>query len=261
VRTDEYLWGCNSRGRLLWAPGSATLAWNDGRGLWLGGPGQEPRLLASNSLVGSHSASAWSASGQYLLGWVSYYEGGSQAVFDARSGTIIHIPGTAEYPEPVARITWMHDERLFVVRREGTPGIDGYSLSGEAWRINLAESGMRLEEDFVIASEAYGYPVMLEPVTLDGGALAFAILSQSNDDFHTRGLYAFAPGDAAPIKVNGLPPVADHWVESVWAPDGRAAIIHLRESGTVLYVLADNRSIFDLTPALGDRLCCFAWVR
>jgi len=267
VRSLEFEWGCGGRGRLLWSPDNHRLVWNDAHGIWSAELGQQPQLLVSNSSGrnGNRAFSAWSVSpsGRYLLTWINYYEGGSQAIVDIQTRQVIDVPDTFEYPELVARVTWMRDERLFVIRRVTESGLDNYSLFGEVWHPDSANGGSLVrDETFPIPVSAGDFPFFTTPVQLDDGRLAFAVLNASNANYQTRGLYTFTPDDTMPHKANGLPPVSDYYYSDVfWSPDGSGAVVQGQQGGSLLYAPADGSALYDLRPVLGDNVCCFAWLK
>lgn len=168
-----------------------------------------------------------------------------------------------EYPELVARLTWMRDERLFVIRRVTGSGLDNYSLSGEVWHIDSTNSDSLVRDETIsIPVSADDFPIFTSPVQLDDGRLAFAVLNSSNANYQTRGLYTFTPGDTMPHKANGLPPVSDYYYSDVsWSRDGGGAVVQGQQGGSLLYAPADGSALYDLRPVLGNNVCCFTWLK
>jgi hypothetical protein len=283
LETDGLSLRCLNWGRLLWSPNGAPFVWSDGYGLWLGQVGRAARLLAPNHTDVSDeaqvfSAWAWSPAGDYLLAWINHfegvsqatgalrYQGSSQAVVDVASGNVIPIPDTFESGEPVARASWLTDGRLFVVRRVGSVGAEShlpeaYSLFAEIWHISPADSALALDQTLPIVDNAEGSPTMTGIERLTDSRLAFGILSKSNGDYETRGLYTFAPGDARLRKVTGLPPISDYRVEPTWAPDGSGAFIHRSAGGRLLYAPGDGSAVYEVGRALDGDECCLTWLK
>jgi hypothetical protein len=261
---EEVDYGCQRRGHLLWAPDGSALVWNDAAGIWLAEVGSEPHLLVANSFpddVQAYSAWAWSPDGHYLLAWINYSEGSSQSVLDVRTGQVIPIPDTGEYPEPVARVNWLADGRLFVVRRQDSAGDLTHSVAAEIWRVSPADQALLLDQTFPVADNAEGNPTLTDVTRLADGRLAFGVQSFSPTDAQTRGLYVFAPDGSGPSKLTGLPPAADEWVELTWAPDGSGAFVRWPGSGSLLYAPGDGSAVYDLSAALGDDICCLSWLK
>jgi hypothetical protein len=261
---EELDFGCQRRGRLLWAPGDAALVWNDAVGVWHAELGGEPRLLVPNQLPDDprlFGAWAWSPDGDNLLAWIGYYEGVSQAVLDVRAGQVIPVPETFEYGEQAARANWLADGRLLVVRRLGSVGDLTHSLAAEMWRVSPADQALALDYTSPVAHAAPGNPTLTDVERLADGQLAFGILSFSPTDAQTRGLYVFAPDGAGLSKLAGLPPAADSWVELSWAPDGSGAFIRWPSDGSLLYAPSDGSAVYEIGSALGDKVCCLAWLK
>lgn len=268
VATDDYTSECLRGGRLVWSPDSSTLAWNDSAGVWLAPPGAAPTLLLANLPAGAvrgevayYTPQSWSPTGRYLLLRVGHYEGSHLAVLDIESGVVSRVPNSDEYPWPVARATWTLDDRLFVVRSlqatEDTP----YALAGEVWRIDPAAAALVLDQLFPIVEAAAGNPAAVGPAVLPNGQLVWGVVSASREGYATRGLYRFVPGDIGSQKLTGLPVSSAGWtVEIAWLPDGSAALVHFGESRTTLYAPTDGSALYDLTSALGEGVCCFAWL-
>lgn len=208
-----------------------------------------------------YSPWSWSPTGTHLLTRVGHYEGEHYAVMDVQTGAIIAVPQSVEYPWPVTRMTWMADGRLFVVRNTQTSQELPTSLSGEIWRIDPVGEALVLDEQFPIVAEAEGNPTALGPMQLTNGQLAWGIISQNSADYQTRGLYTYSLGSVGLQKVNGLP-VSDEWwaLQLSWAPDGSGAFLRSPYARTTLYAPSDGSALYDLTAALGEDACCFAWL-
>ncbi len=284
VESIEYSRGCLRAGALVWSPDSSTLAWNDGAGVWLAEPEQTPRLLIAHKVPdtvqpklarfapwtspptgGSDDAFyfpwTWSAAGDYLLTYVGHYEGAHYAVISVATGLSIEIPNSDEYPWPVVRATWMADGRLFVVRQTQDADSIHFSMSGEIWRLDTDTAAFVLDQLFPIVTAAEGELAQLGPSFLVNGQLAWGITNEIGTDYQTRGLFTYTLGDAAVRKVNGLPVTRDWWSAVItWAPDGSGALVHFPYTPSLLYAPADGSALYDLTPALGEGVCCFAWL-
>jgi hypothetical protein len=277
-RTEEHWWECSG---FVWSPDSRSIAWNDGRGVWVAELGQPARQLVSNSIGmppssggGVYQAHAWSPLGRYLLARVGHWEGSSQGVIDTQTGNLARIPDTFELPFPGPRVAWMQDGRLFILRPADPR--TGSELSAEIWRVDGDHEPMLNREiEFLPGIGLGNYGVA--PTQLMDGRLAFGVVNGSPTNYRDRGLYFVDLNELVPRKVNGLPPVEERgdmgWstigmVNVYWSPDGSGAIFEdLGFDPTnrpLLYVPTDGSPLIDLRPVMdeGDLLaCCFVWTR
>ena len=115
--SDNILIPCRN---LLWSSDSKSLAWSDGVGLWVVRPGKPARLVVENEISPGNMGNfywqqAWSPSGNYLLAESKHYEGSDRVVVDVLSGNIAKVENSHLYSMPAARMTWLMDDRLFVI--------------------------------------------------------------------------------------------------------------------------------------------------
>jgi hypothetical protein len=262
-------------GEVRWAPDSQSLAWNDTEGIWQARVGQPgARLLLAQGAPaeeqpGTHSRAlrywywpvAWSPSGRYLLLRVSGHslqEGWDQAVLDTQTGRVAYIPGAWELLEPSVRVAWLRDDRLFTMTHESkydNPSPNAPSIA--LWHVDPAGPTLLVRDaQSVLPVSSDNYP--LEPMQLDDGRLAFALINSSSTDDASRGLYSADPQDLAIRKLSGLPP-GGSGARLSWAPDGSGAIFS--DGGASFYVSIDEHAIYSLAGAFsnGDALS-LSWV-
>jgi LysM domain len=262
--TKEYDWGCDG---LLWAPDSHSIAWSDGRGIWLAQLGHEARQLTTNSLSmpndegqGVYYARTWSPSGRFILMSIGHWEGSSQGILDTITRHVLVIPRSGEYVIPGPRLAWMNDDRLFVVWPKPEGAIEATSAA-EIWHIDSANVTLIRDSSIPLSIQRDNFP--MAPMQLEDGRVVFAVLNMDNANYLDRGLYVFDPNDLSIQKTNGLPPFggATFGIEISWSPDGAGAVVHDLDSGQLLFVLTDGTPLYNLQSAITGYACCFAWIK
>lgn len=230
---------------LLWSPDSKSIAWSDGVGLWVANPGTLARLVIENEPWGKSMGNyywqqAWSPSSNYILARASHFEGDDRVVIDILSGQATVLPNSFEYSVPAAQITWLQDERLFVVR----PGLETMNLvaTGESWRFNPHTSSLFLEGSFLIPVKA-SYP--LSPFQIDETHLGFVMVNPDFANHQERGIYIFDIPRFRLEKVTGIMPHAR--INASWVPDGSAVLI----TGEGAYLApTDGSALYELNAVL-----------
>lgn len=290
----EYARGCMG---FLWALDSRTVAWKDGRGVWVTELGKTARQLTNDEIVmpnemprGVWNLVAWSPQGRYLLGRVAYYEGSGWGVLDTQTARAMSVPDSFEYPRPNARITWMRDGRLVATKdRRLEKFVEVWRVRGDGDNLLVRETQVQLNVSHI------NFPTA--PTQLPNGQIGFALLNASASEHAERGLYTLNLKDNIVRKVAALPPARglkdalnpDLLEEAnvFWSSDGTGAIFTgfdtivtevvkgcsncdgskatptVRQSVVVrsLYVPFNGEALFDLTPILGSDVCCFTWLR
>jgi hypothetical protein len=275
IETSESDGPCDYNTHLLWAPSSQALAWEDGRGLWRSDLTTPAQLLIADSLSPTEAADvyiyilqAWSPDERFLLAWEQYYEGASQVIVDTQTGQRIPLPNSREGAPATRRLGWLPDGRLLAIRRDGLFDEPTFTLAGEVWRLDATTGALVLDQSFLIAADARGAPAVSGVTALPNGDMAWAILSQSNVDAQTRGIYRYTPATGEMVKLNGLPPTTAGYEVAVWditgprvawAPDG-AAIVDVPAYGLIFYAPADGKAVYDVSGALGDIPVGFTWL-
>jgi hypothetical protein len=260
---------------MLWSPDSGSIAWSDGRGIWLAQLGHVAKQLITSTLAmpnnqgqGVYTARSWSPSGRYILMTVSHYEGGTIAVLDAETANLAALPNSFEYSYPGPKVSWINQDQLFVLRPG--QGMGGVDPSAETWQVNNVVT-LTLVRDRSAIVPVGPESILDEPTQLSNGRLAFAVLNTSNSNYLGRGLYVSDEHDLAAHKINGLPPMKaanDEGqifnVDISWSPDGVGAIIYDWDSGQVLYVRANGNDLYDLQSVMDENIygtCCFVWIK
>jgi LysM domain len=261
--TQDYSRGCAG---LIWSPDSRSIAWGDGRGLWLAQLGQSAKQLTTNSLpmpneIGKsiNDLLAWSSSGRYMLIAAASYGGSGIVVLDLETGNSTGLPNS--------EVSWISNDHLFVLR----PGqlFGGDDPSAEIWHVDPISSTLSVRDrSWIIRISPES--ILAAPTQLEDGQLAFAVLNASNNNYVDRGLYVANENDLVSHKINGLPPVKVldasggsppyFDVNIFWSPDGTGALAYDRLSGQLLYVPADGGDLYDLRSIMNDA-CCFVWIK
>ncbi len=268
VRDTDYSWGCSG---LLWSPDSRSIAWSDGRGIWQAQLGLVAKQLVTSNLAmpnpqghGLHIARNFSPSGRYILMTVAHYEGSSTAILDTKDGGIIPLPNSFDYAVPGPKVSWIDQDRLFVLRPGQSEG--GINPSAEIWSLSSVTTTLLIRDrSTIISASLESMPVA--PTQLLDGRLAFAIVNVSNSNYIDRDLYVANEDDLVLHKITGLPPMTATGEYSpqffdtavVWSLDNTGAIVYDRNSNQLLYVSANGRDLYDLSLVLKDA-CCFMWV-
>ncbi|MCB0006060.1 MAG: hypothetical protein KDE04_06385 [Anaerolineales bacterium] len=219
--------GCTG---LLWSADNEQLLWSDARGVWAyqADSGADSLLQPNAYHLGDgfeanvYVPLDWSPSGRYLRLSVGHYEGGSETILDLETRTLIDIPFSRDvngYPE-FSKITWMQDDRLFIVRTEGFS--DEPVSFAEIWRLAPEEKELQLEQslDLSLSPDAF----INQAAQLNDGTFVFAAFSSALDD-DSRGLYLLPDLHSAPHKTNALPPDVRLEAMVIWAADGSEALV------------------------------------
>lgn len=253
---------------LLWSPDSQQLVWADARGIWDYWPDlATTSLLQSNRyhIDGEFDLNVfrlidWSPSGRYLRLDVGHFEGLSESILDLQSGQLIEIPYTFAYEGPViTSVSWMQDDRLFMVRTTG--GYGNFVNYAEFWRVQPEQGELVLEQSLHIPTGPDAYAS--EATQLADGSLAFAVFSFEEGD-KTAGLYRLTPQQGVLQKTNQLPPQIDYDGTVFWTSDGDGAIIvwyrdpqSLHFAGTrydFVFVQPHDAHFYYVRPLLGSSI-------
>jgi len=237
----------------VWHQDNNFFVFGDGLGLQLYNlAASKPELLVSATEGGSFPRRfgplSWARNGRWLLMWAGTgIEGAEQAVFDAPSGQVMVIPHSFFYADPLyAELTWMVDDRLFMVRAETEQG----PALGETYRINLEAGAVQLDETVVLSTEII-HPTA--PVHWQNGRFGYGLLAEDWNE--TVGLYQRVAFNEPAEQVNTLLP-AIYAPEIVWAPDASGAVIG---QGGRLYYAPSGGELYRL-DAVGPWAHHFTWL-
>ena len=236
----------------LWHQDNIFFVFGDGRGLMLYNvTATRPELLISgddgSEFGRSFGPIAWARNGRWLLAWVSAgIEGSEEAVLDVPTGTIMPIPHTFQYADPLyAELTWMQDDRLFMVRSE-----QGAAL-GETWRVNQEAGQVERDEVVTLSTEAI-HPTA--PVHWPNGRFGYGLLDPNGGP--ATGLFQRVAFNEPPERVNSLP-AATFAPEVVWTTSGSGAAI--AQEGR-LYYAPTGEGLYDLGTAVGPWAYQLTWL-
>jgi len=244
---------------LLWTPDSQRVIWADARGIWeywTTSIAETASLLQPNfyHLEGGFEVNVfqpidWSPSGRYLRLDVWHWEGGSETILDLHSGQLIEIPYTFAYEGPViSSVSWMQDDRLFMVRTEGA--YSNFVNYAEFWRILPEQSELNLEQSINIPTGPEAY--VSEAAQLADGSFVFAVFSfEEGDD--SAGLYRLDSPKGIPQKTNQLPPQINYYGTVYWTKDGEGSLVILDggESPDFIYMKPDDVLFYHVRPLFG----------
>jgi hypothetical protein len=262
----------------VWSPDSRALAWSDGRAVWFAGLGEPAQMVVANAGGpqpfggGYHAVQAWSPLGRYLVAAHGYYGGSDLVVIDVQTGQVTLVLETNRIS---ALPTWLPDGRLFVAYQPyDVMGILQPPCAG-VWRIDpAAQPWLARDRTVTLSDDTADEPAA--PFALPDGRVVFALINDDNTRYATRGLYVLGPADAAPLKLNGLPPWGRNFSLAIaWAPDGSGALLYGHEYDyggaglpaageppreLLFYAPADGRALYDVS-AIGPGVCCMQWAR
>lgn len=246
--------GCSG---VAWHPDSQNVVWGDlERGLFLLNVASDsPQLLIAHQRAESgitavdttlFSPISFARNGQFLLAW----QNGERVVVDLPSAQVLVVPNTQAYADAVvAQVTWMDDNRLFVVRPQMPQ-----SPIADIFR-PVPEQGQLVLEESMVLPVPGTYP--LGAAHLENGRFGFALIRPG--DTAVSGLYILKGIGDDLDRVNGALPSADAWVSSsVWSADGSGAL--LKQGDMSLYGATLGDALFDMRPAFGSVSSEFQWL-
>lgn len=259
-------------GRVLWSPDSRSILWSDVEGVWsFELSASQARLVIPQKLNQPDAFDnrlyfpwRWSPTGRYALSALLIYEGVFQVVIDTKTGHTAEVPGSNSYQYSGSAPAWMRDGRLFTIR----PSLPREYLlppaAIEIWRVEPQQPDMLVLENSYQLDVVWDQVPTVDPVQLEDGRLAFAVLSRDNGDYPARGLYFADPARLMPQRVNDLPPSLSEvfYFASgiIWSPDGKGAILQdWSEHPMLLYAPTDGGAVYDLSVVIQG--CCFTWLR
>ena len=110
---------------------------------------------------------------------------------EVQTGHIAVVPDALLFPLQNARLSWLQDGGLFVVRH-GEAGAEMLPI-GEIWRVAHTEGeiSLHLDESFTFSASSNTYPTA--PTQLQDGRLAFVLVDQKDTDLSASGLYIVDP--------------------------------------------------------------------
>lgn len=236
----------------LWHQDNNFFVFGDGRGLMLYNiAATRPELLissADDSEFGRYFGPiAWARNGRWLLAWLGAgIEGSEKAVLDVPTGTVMPVPHTFQYADPLyAELTWMQDDRLFMVRSERNSAI------GETWRVNQEAGQVERDEVVTLSTEAI-HPTA--PVHWANGRFGYGLLDPNGGP--ATGLFQRIAFNEPPERVNNLP-AATLAPEIAWSPTGSGAAIS--HEGR-LYYAPTGEALYDVSEITGLAASHLTWL-
>ena len=235
----------------VWHHDNKFFVYGDDAGLFLRNlAGEAPELLLSgdndSEFDWEFAPISWAKNGRWLLLYVDHaLDGRQHAIFDVPTRKLMMIPHTDSYDGfPYADVTWMQDDRLFMVRHEGDPVV------GETWRVNM-DAGAIQRDESVILFEEFVRP--WAPVHWKNGRFGYGLLNMERKT--TELFQRVALGEPAQL-MNTVPEAAAN-LSITWTPDASGAVVEV--DGHVYYAPA-NGELVDLTTAVNLRGQNFTWL-
>lgn len=256
----------------VWHIENNLAVWGDYSGLWLyNTAATSPEILLPSPQVDPVNAPDlrevygpidWANNGRYLRIWRSVIEGGSQAILDIPTGTLIDIPDSFVYVAafPI-EISWMPDDRLLVAYN-GNEQQPAPSIS--LWRVLLDEGRVAREELLALSNQPVG---VQGSAYLDDGRFAYTLMGDGTQS--ASGTYLLTSLSQPPERVNAVPDGLTggemSWIGSglhvLWANDGSGAISwSYTDIGEVFYAPVNGDALYQVTPALGRGAKDFHWI-
>lgn len=235
----------------LWHQDNIFFVFGDGRGLMLYNiTATRPELLISSADGSGSSRSfgplAWARNGRWLLSQLhSPGEPWQKGVIDVPTGTIMPIPHTALSTPLYAELTWMQDDRLFLVRSERGAAI------GETWRVNQ-EAGQVERDEVVTLSTEVVHPTA--PVHWPNGRFGYGLLDPNGGP--ATGLFQRVSFSEAAERASQIP-AATFAPEIAWSPTGSGAAIS--HEGR-LYYAPTGEALYDVSEITGLAASHLTWL-
>ena len=281
---DRGYYNCNQNS-VAWSPDSRSLAWSDGRGVWLGEiTGSESKLVLEHNhegyVVSQHTyfPEQWSSQGRFLLLDVWHWEGGTYALLDTESGRVENRWDWWEWNFSAVDLTWLADGRLLVTnhlkRMDEQPDVEVPPYI-ELWTLATdpeAEQLLSREETIPLPVSDHIFPD--SPTELADGRIALTLLNLRVESQADRGIYLLDLISQRLERVSDLPPAKivqfapgpfDYTVEGITTqtfvhPQGTGALFKDRGQDILLYLSFEEGKLYDLTSHIDPGACCFVWV-
>ncbi|WP_420642214.1 TolB family protein [Candidatus Leptofilum sp.] len=259
-----------------WHIESNLVAFGDDDALWLYNIAtSEPEIILENSPFNSdvtdvnkvsvYWPDAWASNGRYLMLWHGRWEGGSRAVLDLPTGTLVEVPNTFIYADLFpSQVSWMPDDRVLVWHTEHTQ--DAIIPLVELWRFDLSNGQLILEESAQLSDEDMG---VMGGIYLEDGRFAFALDAVLNPDDlgplqEQIGTYQLTSLAEQPERSNGLPPSEGVYRQTtvLWAANGSGALLIQSDRPNqprLFYAPADDDGLHEVTAVFGPNPHAFQW--
>lgn len=259
-----------------WHIESNLVAFGDSTALWLYNiAADEPELMLENQRyfpemedlgeISIYSPIEWANNGRYLLLWRGRWEGGSRAVLDVPTGSLVQVPDSFVYADlyPM-ELGWMSDDRLLVWRTENDE--TNTIPMVELWRFDLGAEELILEESARLSDQPLG---VTGGANLEDGRFAFSLHSYGPESESAlireiTGLYQLTSLAEIPERVNTLPPVygIPRQANVFWSQDGSGALLSQRIGApqlNIYYAPTNGEFLYDLTAVFGQNPHDFQW--
>jgi len=263
---EHYTGGCDG---MLLSPDGRRMAYSDGDDLWvLDLPDGEPRKLSEHFAAfpygteGWHRPFRWSPDGRYLITEVSYFEGGSAALWDVEAGTVQVVEGTFEYGCCRSDLAWLPDSSGILYASTGYDPPLGIVATDDTSEVTplirslLDETGARPKYRAI------------SPHALPGGEIGFGLRSAEPGHFRGNGVFRIGADGTGWTRIADLPPLVDDkrieggWYlgEMLWSARGRAYLFVGRqsESEALIIGLFDGTGLWDASEVLAGA-SAFRW--
>lgn len=251
---------------IAWHTDNQIFVWHDEEGVWMRNlSGSQPEKLIQSRSFGLHtqetgqvavySPIAWASNGRFLLLSKGGWEGGSTAVFDVPTQTLVDIPDSFAYLNDFpTEVSWMPDGRLLILRPKTNDG--HYRPQLEMWRFQPEQNSVVKEETVSLGNEGLAAAGAKH---LENGRFAYVLFAQQPQA--QAGIYQMVSFSEAPERLNASPaiPFVPHAVKAYWAADGSGVLIAPSGGWRLYYSPASGERLYDLTAVLGAEPHAFHW--
>lgn len=264
--------------RLVWAPDSSAIIWNDSHGIWGGDPQETGSHLIHPNFVEVYDPKGnkseievdfeqinWSPLGRYVLtrvvpsdSNVSWY-----AVLDSVSGRLEQIQDSYETGQATVGAGWNNDGSLYI-GRSGDPAQQTPPFI-QRWHL------LATHDDLLLPGEVY--PIISDEFPFEtsrpgrDSSLCLNWLLSNRDDSLNLGvtlpdtnmkpaLFYLDWEDGSLHKLFTLP---NNPMDILWSLDGGGALT-FEQSDKILFIQFSSGLTFDLRPVLGENAHSFTWL-
>ncbi|HNT74435.1 MAG TPA: hypothetical protein PKH77_05380 [Anaerolineae bacterium] len=251
------------------SPDGKTLAFSDGRGVWLADTAKGPaRLLAEHPYIRKGgwcrvwNVENWSPNGRWLMIGVGCYEGGYTAVMDPFTGETQPVPDTNYYGGFDGDYGWSQNGD-YVLSSFINPVPDSrYAIA----RLRQVLTENTLEETTILSET---WPISVWPTylhDLPDGQIGFSNRQCVDSPALCSGIYAIGRDGSGLSLISPLPATACYFSNGTWdvrssgqiewAPDGSAFLYFEKDWQTadqtnLLLGLTDGSVLWDIRDVLG----------
>lgn len=274
--TTTVLGPCDRGSQAIWSDNNETLLWTNSDGIWSAAPPSAARLIFRYPDEGPKLTirewwPRWSSSGRYVIAYSpGAIEGGSLTVLDTQTGHIAGIPDTWEYGIPGARVGWIKNDRLVVLKPGDLTASKSFVAVGRIWKMDPSQDGLLVMEQSFPINDIDPAFLPFAPAETSTGLLVFAVfpvpdVSSLSSRQWDGGIYSFDPNSQELKKLNVLPNYVEEMLDEsqlVWLPDESGVMITnwIVTGKQFIYIPSNGGLLYDLAPVVSDKARNFVWL-